>query len=842
MKHPERLLPGLFIAMLAGGFFACVPEEIEPEKKGPDTLHTEYGEIIISEDYVPIDWDKSGNEVLQIDVPNPEQAILTMKMEDKKLANQIQKGSLITVDVDTAIYLRKVVSSTINGTTVKAVTVQGTLEDVFSGSEFELCLGEEPDIPLAETDIEQEVITFPEETEEDEEEDIFYADIDNNNDDGASYAPWRRAGTQAHVKSTTRKYERPTKKLPRFYPKEIRYKDENGQWHRKSYEEFTRAGDDPTDLIPFNLSGSFDIQTDLEDESGFSVGVKGEASFETSVGFKMSTNYPDGGFIDKYKEGNVEIAPTFFFQPEFGYSASVYFSAEKKFDQETSPKFKPKLIHHIDGPKAAFVIGAVPVEIGISVDLYAEPEISLSATLATTFAGNCKANSPYELGIKYRQKGNKFSRIHNEKPVTWTNTFQNPTLSLEGKAECCLYVYPSFKVKLYEVIGPYLAFKPYVKASLAGGINTSTGLTWGMDFALGRKFSVGIMADVIGYELMNKEFKAVEIGSEYSLFEAPSELNAIDPGTIRKNQLYTISVDVTDDLFGKAIKGPIPVNVLFETASSSDKEIYDANASSGGDAHHRMVVATTDRRATVTWCPLSSNSCLTAAIYGSDGKMIDFCTFRPDNTPGGVQTVDLGTGVYWANVNVGYLDDIHQGDHVGWGDPTGEHQEQSFKAEYGKYIDDEAACLKFYGGSSPYSNISNTKYDYATAQWGGTWRMPTKKEWNKLIKNCKWEYDYIWKAYKVSNKNDKSKFIHLPADGCWIGAEYNSLDDIPETGEYWSATLSSAQPDRAWYVGMSRKTSKIYYSLGRTPRYYLQSVRAVSDKPVEGNNGSGGAR
>ena len=37
MKHPERLLPCLFVAMLVGGFYACEPDDIEPEKKGPDT-------------------------------------------------------------------------------------------------------------------------------------------------------------------------------------------------------------------------------------------------------------------------------------------------------------------------------------------------------------------------------------------------------------------------------------------------------------------------------------------------------------------------------------------------------------------------------------------------------------------------------------------------------------------------------------------------------------------------------------------------------------------------------------------------------------------------------------
>ena len=175
----ERLKIESSKLMLIGGFFSCNEnEDIEVEKK-PDTIQTEYGEVIISADYVPIDWNKSANQVLSIEVPNEKEAVVTMALEDKKLAAEIQAGSLITVDVDTAIYLRKVTSATVDGTKVTCVTTQGTLEDVFGESEFELCMGEEPDCDLYVCEIDEECI-FPDSIEEDdEEEDVFYSNSDD---------------------------------------------------------------------------------------------------------------------------------------------------------------------------------------------------------------------------------------------------------------------------------------------------------------------------------------------------------------------------------------------------------------------------------------------------------------------------------------------------------------------------------------------------------------------------------------------------------------------------------------------------------------------------------------
>lgn len=832
MKHPERLLPGLFIAMLAGGFYACQPDDIEPVKTGPDTIQTEYGQIVVSEDYVPIDWDKSGNEVLRIDVPSPQQATVTMAIADKKLAAQVQKGSIITVDVDTAIYLRKVVSSTIDGTTVTAVTTQATLEDVFSGSEFELCLGDEPDCELFECGIDEDAI-WPDSLLDEEEEEEFYPY--NGDSDDASYAPWlrgRNGGSrddEAAALPNVRRVTPPTRRLPQFKPTEMRYRDENGEWVRESYDAYcartTTRGDEPGS-IHFELGGPdiLDLHSDPKDtESGFSLGVKGGATFKCDLGFKMTTNYPDGEFVSTYRKGKCEITPLFFFKPSLELSAQFYIKMSKVLSKETTKKIGAKKLAHISGPKAVFAIGPVPMMVAANADFYAEPEFTFTAEVDFTVAGTAGTSSDVELGIKWNQKKGQFSRVFNQPEFSWTA--QKPTLGINGSAEAKLYVYPQFDVLLYDIIGPYVAYKPYIRTTVSAGINTTTGLCWKWDAALGNEFAVGVKAEVIGYDLAKKDFVSKKFGKEIQLWNAPNNLSASNTSDLKPNQMNKISLTVENKILAwKHTNTWLPVFVRFETENDA-KEIYE-DGSSGGTAHSALTVEDEDGVVSVNWKPQSLSSALTASIYAPDGHMIDCATFHPDNTPEGAKGIDMGTGILWANMNLGATAPEDSGDYFGWGDGSGTHREQCFDATYGKYVEDENAVYKYYGGTEPHSNISGTKFDVVTRKWGSGWRMPTYKEWEKLLKSSTFSYNASKDAYEVTNNG---KTLIFPAAGCEIGTDYSSLTE-KSSGEYWTATLKTKEPTNAWYIGMTGSGKKAKSSHGSVPRYYLQSIRPVMSK------------
>ena len=139
----------------------------------------------------------------------------------------------------------------------------------------------------------------------------------------------------------------------------------------------------------------------------------------------------------------------------------------------------------------------------------------------------------------------------------------------------------------------------------------------------------------------------------------------------------------------------------------------------------------------------------------------------------GHEYVDLGlpSGLKWATCNVGAAKPEDYGGYYAWGE----------LAEKEEYTAENCATERKY-----FENISgNSKYDVATAEWGESWRMPTKAEFEELLNNCTFKLATIndVNVYQVTGKNGNS--IYLPAAGMCFGTE---KDTVNMYGEYWSAT------------------------------------------------------
>ncbi len=186
---------------------------------------------------------------------------------------------------------------------------------------------------------------------------------------------------------------------------------------------------------------------------------------------------------------------------------------------------------------------------------------------------------------------------------------------------------------------------------------------------------------------------------------------------------------------------------------------------------------------------------------------------EPKQTTGyinGYEYVDLGlpSGLKWATCNVGASSPSGYGNYYAWG-------ETSTKSEY------TGSNSKTYGNSS-YGNIGgNYSTDAARANWGGTWRLPTKAECEELKDRCTWTWTTQGghNGYKVKGPNGNT--IFLPAAGCRYGT---SLDDGGERGYYWSSTPYS---DSGGAYGLGFGSS--YRGVGWYYRYYGRSARPVSE-------------
>ena len=145
----------------------------------------------------------------------------------------------------------------------------------------------------------------------------------------------------------------------------------------------------------------------------------------------------------------------------------------------------------------------------------------------------------------------------------------------------------------------------------------------------------------------------------------------------------------------------------------------------------------------------------------------------PANVHEGHEWVDLGlpSGLKWATCNVGASNPEDYGDYYAWG-------ELSTKDEY-----TESNCSTYEKSIGIISG--NPHYDVARAKWGGNWRMPTRTEFEELIRNCTWEWTTKGghNGYKVTGPNGNS--IFLPAAGYRGGADTYNAESY---GFYWSAT------------------------------------------------------
>lgn len=147
-----------------------------------------------------------------------------------------------------------------------------------------------------------------------------------------------------------------------------------------------------------------------------------------------------------------------------------------------------------------------------------------------------------------------------------------------------------------------------------------------------------------------------------------------------------------------------------------------------------------------------------------------------DGIISGHKYVDLGlpSGLKWATCNVGATSPEEYGDYFAWGEtsPKSIYTDENCKT-WEKYIGDISG---------------NPEYDAATANWGGSWRMPTEAEMQELMDNCTctWTTQNGVKGYKVKSKKSGNN-IFLPAAGLRYAS---SLNDAGEYGCYWSSTTS----------------------------------------------------
>lgn len=200
--------------------------------------------------------------------------------------------------------------------------------------------------------------------------------------------------------------------------------------------------------------------------------------------------------------------------------------------------------------------------------------------------------------------------------------------------------------------------------------------------------------------------------------------------------------------------------------------------------------------------------------YGNELTFTTLESAEDENTINGYEFVNLGlpSGIKWATRNVGAETPEDYGSYYAWGMTTTPPDNAYFPENCNTYellMDDISGDVQF---------------DAAAANWGGSWRMPSRAEFIELRTYCQWEWTTLngVNGFMITGTNENN--IFLPAAG------YRSMLNVPffenMYGDYWTSTPGNDMTRSSYYFGFDEEN---YYINNTSVRYDGLTIRAVSE-------------
>ncbi|MBQ8958426.1 MAG: protein kinase [Bacteroidales bacterium] len=193
----------------------------------------------------------------------------------------------------------------------------------------------------------------------------------------------------------------------------------------------------------------------------------------------------------------------------------------------------------------------------------------------------------------------------------------------------------------------------------------------------------------------------------------------------------------------------------------------------------------------------------------------------------GHEYVDLGlpSGTLWATCNIGASKPEDYGNYYAWGETS---TKNTYNWSTYKYANGDYDKLTKYSNKSDYGNNGftdnqtalQTGDDPAASNWGGGWRTPTYDQWKELLEYT--EDEWTGKGRKFTSKKN-GQTLFLPAAGRRWDSELYYPDSY---GNYWSRSLSTDSPSRAWYL---------FFGSDDCYMRYFNRGRGCSVRPVRQN-------
>ncbi len=270
-------------------------------------------------------------------------------------------------------------------------------------------------------------------------------------------------------------------------------------------------------------------------------------------------------------------------------------------------------------------------------------------------------------------------------------------------------------------------------------------------------------------------------------------------------------------------------------------------------------VATVSTSGKVT--AVASGTCTVTATAKDGSGVKAECQVTVEQAINGHEYVEIG-GRKWATMNVGATTvagsyETCYGDYYAWGE-TEPRYSSITRTEEGEvtftWKEGYSSGYNYYNFPSYTDTTLDASHDAATANWGGTWRTPTKEEYEALAAACSGSSAEVQTPVTLINTiteggiywlsstqtiesaytgvagllfvsaSDISKRVFFPASGYVYDT---SLSYGGMYGNYWSSSRNTSRTDSACYLEFDSSCVRPPYSYGQ--RFYGMTVRPVSD-------------
>lgn len=494
----------------------------------------------------------------------------------------IRKGSIITVDLDTMGYLRRVLEVSGQGNKLTLQTEQAYLNDVFVDIDFTLNTNLIPPGLIVDSK------SSPEEISE-----AF------------------------------------TDEKGQLHPVEIICYDETDKIQRISAGDLiSKSKDEDYNIIDFYEDFS---KKDLYGKEGDNIHFyidEGHASLSSDA--IMDFDFDWDGELDedtKVKKGDLKFF-SFYLDSRAEFLTKLALDMSRDFNKDGEKK-----LLDIKKVTVKFIVVSVPVWISVDCDVWGGYEFNSTASLHADWG--FESIQTLKVGGTYNGQTESFDPIKEYTPQN--NIFSlNITGELDAFARAELY--PRVEILFYSFFGPFAEIVPYVEGNYNSALRSQitpggskTFLAWNGNLDVGLDFRIGAKLTFLG--LFDKEFGPTTVSCfNKTLWNSPYRLDLLTdlPQEAAANSTIPLSIIVKDNL-----DNPVPFCSVYLSGDGSFSNELPISNLQGTISSNWILDGTPGKK------EFSAEIFNTEGIIIDDLKST---TTIPDNSPNDIQTVIIQPG------------------------------------------------------------------------------------------------------------------------------------------------------------------------------------------------------